>query len=286
METALVLALLAGSVAGLLALRALAGRRRRRARSEYERMLKQALDDGVITADELAELDAVRQEGALSPEEVRMAALAIYRVALHDAAADARLTPEEDATLKRLQEQLGLSEHDLGADFTRLSRLRMLARIAEGNLPEVHAPVPLVPEERCHWVVQCTLADRIALPNTARRDLGGTAFTVLSVEPFATTGPREALRPADDILPNDLGALIITSRRTIFQGAKRTISVPHARTEQLTLFADGIRLDEIAQSARRYFLMDDAELTCAIMLQAARSRRAEIRPARQPHRSA
>jgi hypothetical protein len=234
----------------------------------------------------LAELESVRQEGALSPEEVRMAALTIYRVALRDAAADARLTPDEDATLKRIQTQLGLSEEDLGGDFEQLSRLRMLARIAEGHLPDVHAPVPLVPDERCHWVVQCTIAERISVPHTARGELRGTSFTVLSAEPFATAGPRDPLRPADEILPNDLGALIITSRRTIFQGAKRTMSVPHARTEQLTLFGDGIRLDEIANSARRYFLMDDPELCCAILLQAARTRRAEIRPARQPHRSA
>jgi hypothetical protein len=66
-----------------------------------------------------------------------------------------------------------LSEQDLGSDFNRLSRLRMLARIAEGNLPDVPSPVQLVPEERCHWVVQCTLADRISMPQTVRRELAG-----------------------------------------------------------------------------------------------------------------
>jgi hypothetical protein len=46
-----------------------------------------------------------------------------------------------------------------------------------------------------------------------------------------------------------------------------------------------VRLEEIAQTIRRYFLMDDPELACAIMLQAARIRRTEIRPARA-HRTA
>jgi hypothetical protein len=285
METGWVLILLAAILATLFGLRAFALRRRRRARAEYQRLLQQALDDGVLTPEELAELEAVRQGGALTPGEVRMAALAIYRGALRDAAQDSRLTEEEDVTLRRLQEQLGLSEHDLGADFNRLTRLRLLARIAEGTLPDVTSPVQLVPEERCHWVVQCTLADRIPVPQGARRELAGLQFTVLSAEPFAAAGPRDDLRPADDVLPNDLGVLIITSRRTIFQGAKRTISVPHARTDQVKLYADGLRIEEIAQSARRYFLVDDPELACAILLQAARRRRAEIRPAR-PHLTA
>ena len=284
MTTLYIALILLGSMAGLAAFGALARRRRTRAREEYERLLRSALDDGVLSADEAAELETFRQEGALTPREVRMAALAIYRVALKDAAADARLTAEEDVALRRLQEQLGLTEDDLGADFRQLSRLRMLARIAESNMPEVHSPVPLVPDERCHWVVQCTLADRIPVPPSARREIHGLAFHVLGAEPFAAVGDLDALRPADDILPNDLGALIVTSRRTIFQGAKRTISVPHARVDHVSLFADGIRLDEIGQ-ARRYFLLDDAVLTCAILLQAARIRRAEIRPAR-PTRSA
>jgi hypothetical protein len=275
----------AAIVAALLTLRAFALRRRRRLRQEYQRLLQQALSDGVLQPAELAELEAVRQKGALTSQEVRMAALAIYRGALRDAASDSRLTQEEDGALRRLQEQLGLSERDLGADFDRLSRLRLLARVAEGNLPDVHAPVQLVPEERCHWVVQCTLADRISVPQTVRHELAGLTFAVVGVEPFAAVGPRDELRPAEDILPNDLGALIITSRRTIFQGAKRTVSIPHARMEHVTLYADGVRVDEIAQSARRYFLVIDPELACAILLQAARLRRAEIRPAR-PHRTA
>jgi len=281
METRWILPLLVASFVVLLVLYGLAGRRRRKARAEYQRLLQLALDDGVITPEELAELEAVRQSGDLTPDEVRMAALATYRRALRDAAADARLTPEEDTALRQIQEQLGLREQDLGADYARLSRLRMLARVAAGNMPQVHAPIPLVPDERCHWVVQCTLADRISLPQSARMALAGITFQVLGDEPFAASAPRDALRPADDILPSDIGVLIITSRRTIFQGAKRTISVPHARAETITLYSDGLRLEEIAGTSRRYFLLEDPELACAILLQAARTRRNEIRPARQ-----
>jgi hypothetical protein len=186
-------------------------------------------------------------------------------------------------SLDRLREQLGLTEQDLGSDFGRLSRLRMLARVAEGNMPDVHSPVQLVPDERCHWVVQCTLADRIPVPT--RREIAGLQFQVLGNEPFAAAGNRGDLRPAEDVLPSDIGALIVTSRRTIFQGARRTISVPHARTESIKLHGDGFRIEEIGQSGKRYFLVDDPELACAIVLQAARRRRAEIRPAR-PSRSA
>jgi hypothetical protein len=179
-----------------------------------------------------------------------------------------------------LQTQLGLTEADLGTDLTHLSRLRMLARVETGDLPIVDSPVALVPNEHCHWVVQCTLADELGLPRSARTELRGTRFDVTSDAHFHAGGERAALRPNERVLPTDLGILIVTSRRTVFQGTKRTISVPHARLQGITLYRDGMQLDEIGGSARGYLLVDDAELTTALLLQAARHRRAEIRPTR------
>lgn len=276
-------------IIGLLALGSLLVRRRagrQRARRQYQETLKQALSDGILTAEEAEELEAIRARGDLSQAEVRMAALAIYRGALRDAVSDARLTGDEDTALRQLQKQLGLTEHDIGArDLTQVSRLRMLERISFGDLPVVPAPIALVPEETCHWVVQSTLAQRLSLRGGAPFELAGVALQVLGAEQFSAAGERAALRPSDDVLPTDLGVLVITSRRTIFQGAKRTLSIPHARLEELVLYLDGVRLDEIGGSATRFFLVEDAELTAGVLLQAARKRRIEIRPAR-PGRTA
>src|SRR5690606_12011553 len=129
---------------------------------------------------EREELERLRREKDLTAGEVRMAARAIYRSALREAAADDVLTPEEDEALQRLQQTLGLSESELGADLTQVSRLRMIARITEGHFPEVRAPVPLVPNEVCHWVVQCTLADRLSIPTGRAATLRGHTWQVAS----------------------------------------------------------------------------------------------------------
>lgn len=254
--------------------------RRRRARLYYQRRLEAALADGMLTPDEVAELDGIREAGELTHVEVRMVARAIYRGALRDALQDSRLTPEEDVALRQLQMQLGLSEADLGSDLTQLSRLRMLARVEAGELPAVDSPIALVPHERGHWVVQCTLADEIDLPRSARTEPRGVRLDIPGTTPFHADAERTLLRPSERILPIDIGILVISDRRTVFQGAKRTLSVPHARLDAVTLFGDGLRLDEVGGGTRGYLLVDDAELTAAVLLQAARLRRAQIRPTR------
>lgn len=275
-----ILALLLASVILLAAGVFLLQRRRHSARQLYQKQLEGALADGALTADEMAELERIRTEKDLTRAEVRIVARATYRGLLRDALRDARLSAEDDAALSQLQAQLGLSEADLGRDVTHLSRLRLLARVEAGDLPLVDSPLALVPNEQCSWVVQCTLADELRLPRSPRTELHGTTLDIGNGGVFRAGPRRSALRPNDRILPTDLGILVVTTRRTMFQGAKRTLSVPHARLERILLYADGLRLDEVGGRDGVFLLVDDAELTAAILLQAARRRRTEIRPTR------
>jgi len=254
--------------------------RRRSARRLYRSALERAVADGALSPDEIEELARIREDRDIRPDEVRMVARSIYRRALKAALADARLTPEEDELLARLQAMLGLSENDLGEDVDALARLRLLARVERGELPGVDSPIALVPHETCHWVVQAALAERIGQQRRGRVEIAGVEQRVTSSTPFDASGPREALRPNEEILPVDLGMFVVTSRRAIFQGARRNVTVPHARLDGIVLYEDGLRLSEADDNVRGYLLVDDAEVTSAILLQAARRRRDEIRPAR------
>jgi len=268
-------------------------RQRRAGRAHYHERLLEAVADGVLTQEELAELDAIRRKHELSTAEARMAAVVAYRRALADALEDAELTPDEDQGLERLREQLGLDEKQLRADMTQLCRARLLTRVTAGTLPHADVPgIQLVPGEQGHWFVRATFAERTGLGTG--RPLHALAFAVDDGPAYSPLGERDALEPRAEILPSDVGVLAITSRRVIFQGARRTISIPHARLAAVALHRDGVRLDETPSNhadpqngtAARYFLVDDPELTAAVALQAARQRRGEIRPATHPPRTA
>ena len=255
--------------------------RRRAAWRLYHRMLESALADGTLTPEEVAELEQFRREREVTEGEARMVARAVYRGALRSAAQDARLSEEEDRHLARLQADLGLSENDLGEDRDTLGRLRLLAKVEAGQLPVVEAPMPLVPHEVCHWASPASLAERLDLPGRSRTGARGHAIPLSGTGVLPAGRQSDPLRPSEEILPVDIGLLMITSRRTVFQGAKRSVSVPHARLETLVLHADGMRLDELGAATRAVLLVEDAELTAAILLGAARRRREEIRPTRR-----
>jgi hypothetical protein len=275
-----------GILIGLLVVIVLAGlttvmlqRRRLEARELYQHHLEDALADGVLSEEEAERLASLREDNALSSEEVRMVALTLSRRARRTAMADARITQDEETTLQRLQKLLGLSPADLRDDRDQLQRVHLLARIERDELPRVNAPVSLDNGEICHWVVQARLAQKLTIPGPARPPLARVSYRIDTVGPFVVSGERDALRSSDEILPLDVGMLLVTSRRTMFRGARRTATLAHLKLERLELYADGLRLEVGDGGPGLLLLVDDAELTAAIAITAARARRAELRGA-------
>jgi hypothetical protein len=252
-------------------------RKQSRAREQYQHYLEDALADGVLTEEEAEELANLRQDNALSEAEVRMVALTIYRRALHNAMADSRVTSDEESTLRRLQKLLGLGEADLKEDRQQMQRVHLLARIERGDLPRVDAPVALDNGEVCHWVVQARLAQKLTIPGPARPPLAHLRFRVDEGVPFHVDGKRSALRDNEEILPLDLGMLLVTNRRILFRGARRSAALPHIKLECVELYQDAVRLTSVPNEPSCLFLLDDAELTAAILLTAARGRRLDLR---------
>lgn len=261
----------AAAVSGLTFLRY----RRLHGRRLYKESLERALADGILTEDEARELKSVREQRDLTEAEVRMVALSLYRRALRDAVADSRITAEESDELAVLRTHLGLSDRDLRADASQLRRICLLSEIERQHLPLIDSPVALANGEQCHWVVQARLADRLVTPGR-RTELRSVSFDLAANEPFSAEGERSDLTSSDQVLPTDLGVVVVTNRRTLFRGARRTVVVPHMKLGRLELYKDGIALQQSDPAQHNYLIVDDPELTAAVLLCAARIRRGEL----------
>jgi hypothetical protein len=267
----LALGLAAAASAGVTVVRY----RRLHGRRLYQESLERALADGILTEDEARELKTVREQGDLTEAEVRMVALSLYRRALRDAVADSRVTAEESEELAVLRTHLGLSDRDLRNDASQLRRICVLSEIEREHLPHIDAPIPLASGESCHWVVQARLADRLAAPGR-KTELQSVNFDVASNVHFSAEGGRSDLASSDEVLPTDLGVVVVTNRRILFRGARRTVVVPHMKLNRLELYKDGIGLEQTDPPQRNFLIVDDPELTAAVLLCAARIRRREL----------
>jgi hypothetical protein len=242
-----------------------------RARHRYEEALERALAGGALSDAERGQLERLRREQHLSTDETRLVALSIYRRALQEAAADDRLTPEEEAGLADLQARLGLSDADIAADERQYARLRLLAGVERGRLlPMLDSPFTLTAGERAHWIIRGTVGEELPVRG-ARARTRGVRFPLPGRGVFELPGQRAALHDDPGFLPRDLGMLVVTDSRTVFRGARRRVEVPHVDLSELVVFADGIALVP-GDGELLACLVEDAELTSAIIYQAARRR--------------
>lgn len=254
----------------------LARRRKLRGRRLYRQHLERALADGILSEREAEELEGLRAQRDLSDTEVRMVAVSLYRRALRDAIADSRITRQEDEALQRLRAQLGLTDTDLARDLGQLQRIRLLAGVERGELPQIEPPVELNDDEICHWTIHARLAEQLVVPGRGTA-LRAVSFSLENSDPFSVTAARSVLADSSEVLPSDLGMLVVTNRRTIFSGARRNVSIPHMKLRTLDLFADGVALDETDPAHTSFFLVSDPELTAAVLLSAARKRQRELK---------
>lgn len=235
---------------------------------QYMQKLKEAGSDRYLTAAEEWGLSVLQQNLGLSDEDLREAQrmlanlrrwtkeanLAAYAQRLQQAGADNYLTPEEEAELNSLREELGLTDEDLAPTRPYLERLRRFTALKDGRLPVLHADILLKKGETCHFEVPCELMEEV----TRTRYTGGSqgvSFRIAKgvyyrVGGFQGKPVRETYNEV-----TDRGTLYITNKRIIFVGAKKNVTYPLGSIVNFVKYKDAVQFQKENETAPRYFLI-------------------------------
>ena len=163
------------------------------------------------------QLDAIAASFGMSNEQrqliLREEATAVLSTMLTEAIADGRFTSEEETRLKQAGESLGIEIAYSDTDKAALDRMRLLARIDEGQLPELIVPITLKRGEMCHAVLDVhqyqlrTVTKSIGYsgPSARIRIMKGVSWRVGSVS---------VRRYTEDVMTHlDTGRLYLTNKR-------------------------------------------------------------------------
>jgi hypothetical protein len=201
----------------------------------------------------------------------------LYQQSLERALSDGILTDDETRELASVRQERELSEAEVRMVALSLYRRALRDAVADSRITEEESEVlqRLKTGEHCHWVIQARLADRLSTPGR-KSELRNVHFDVAGTSAFSAEGERSELRSSEEILPIDMGVLLVTDRRTLFRGARRTVNLPHLKLVALDLYQDGVAVEEGDPARRTFFIVDDPELSAAVLLRAARDRRRDV----------
>jgi hypothetical protein len=212
-------------------------------KDEFREKVKEAVADGKLTPQKVAELEAARKELEVedpSEDRTRFRREA-YNEAVSAVKAGGKLTETEAKDLARIQKFLALSDEQIEKTKWDLVRLKAFTDIREGRLPIVsntHAALrglKLAEGEVPHYCVVGEIYD-VGDPGEARgvRYARGTPYELGS-------GSNHEM-PLKQALLQDKGQFIMTNHRFIFKAEGHTYQFAVQGTDHLHFYRDGMRI--------------------------------------------
>lgn len=212
-------------------------------KAEFREKVSEAVSDGKITPERIAQLEALRQElhtGALSEEKTQIRR-GVFNNAVENVKAGGKLTPQQADELAKVQKFLALRDDQVDKTRMDLAHLRKMTDIRSGPLPTVSADntamrgVPLESGETAHY---CTAADFFSTEDPKVK--GG--HHVVGGETYRPGASAGHVLPVKGATPMGEGFFIITNQRFLLKGG-RVVGYPLKQPEDVHVYQDGLRLN-------------------------------------------
>ena len=212
-------------------------------RQAFLAALMEAVDDGQLTLEEVSQLDALKSAAGLSDEDIAAARIEAYCRAFAVAKADRTITDDELIDLKRLKSYLGLSDADIQSTQWELSRLRLLTEIQRGNLPTgSDAGVVLRRGEVVHWREPGSLLEERVVRRRCEGVSQGVSIRIMKGVSYRIGQQRGQLVSATGLVAVSSGDLILTSKRILFHGDRKSFAFTYEKLLGVEMYTDGVRL--------------------------------------------
>jgi hypothetical protein len=215
-------------------------------------------------------LEEAADHSGLTPEELtsrKIDALARYALT---ATADDLLSEEEEARLQSLASALDVT-YDQFRQTSGMGERLVITAANAGRLP-VYASTSLMtkPGEVVHLEWPASLMKEVTL-REFRAGYQGFSF------PIGKTGIRYRVGGArghsvvvgTQLQLADTGPLVVSSIRSVFLGARKTMEMPHAKLLGLDVFTDGVRFHLSNRQNAPLFQVPNGEVVAAIVNAAA-----------------
>ena len=236
-------------------------------KSQYRDKVKEAVSDGTLTRAKIEELEALRKE--LDAEPISEDRTTVRREAFN-AAVDAvksggKLTSSEEGELARIQKFLALRDDQVDKTRLEVRRLKTVTEISEGRLPVVSPEnsvlrgLKLEPEEIPHYSAAADLLEC--------RDPGDAQGVKVTLgEPYRFGSADGADLPMDRAEQKDTGFFLLTSRRILFKGSRRTFGHDFHTSSDINLYRDGLRLKTMSNHLLLKFRADGVSDVVATLM--------------------
>jgi hypothetical protein len=170
-------------------------------------------------------------------------AWAVMTVALRDVLTDDVLTEQKETQIAKLASALGIHLADLAPRNFALFEEVMVARINDGRpLHDDRAPLMTKPGETAYATFAVALMKEVVDRELRGGSRGVSVHIAKGVTYRVGQVRAHSVVVGTHLVAQDSGQLVVTDRRAVFMGTKKTLEFRRDRLVGLAQYADGLRL--------------------------------------------
>lgn len=148
--------------------------------NDFKEYLLKAVDDVVLTDEELIELEKKRDELGITDDDIQKIKTKIYLSAYENAKSDSFITKDEEQELIKIQNYLKINDSEIDKTKKELYRLRLLSQIQEGNIPIIMVNnIILQKGEEVYWIEPGELLEEKVINRKYEGGSRGVSFRVV-----------------------------------------------------------------------------------------------------------
>jgi len=236
-------------------------------------ILADAVHDGHIDDRELAQIRHVAEEAKLSDQEYQVLVDEVYAKVVDFVVADRRVNDAERAAVIQIADRLGVSNntrHSLEDVLHYFTLLETIEKCPMAQIPNRGGTsgVPLKAGEIDYFAHPAQMLEERVI---ARQSVGrsqGVSFRIVKGVSYRVGQSRGHSVPVHATVPVSSGDFVITNKRLIFAGDRKSVNAPYDKILHTEGFSDGLRFSVTNRQKPvtiQFFTDKSAEIACVLI---------------------
>ena len=237
-------------------------------RANLRAQLMAAVADGKFTKEEIDALYDLQEQLGLTAEDVGSIRVQAFAAAFAAAKQDGHVSEEEERELESIKNHLDLADADILPTTIELLRFRLLREIAGGQVPETSVSgLVLQKAERAFWIEPATMLEERVIDRQYIGGSHGVSIRIMKGVSYRVGAFRGHVETKTGIVPTSSGDLVITSKRVIFRGDRKSFNARLDKLLNIEMASDGVSLTTGATKPKvlQFTNPDNADIVGAIL---------------------
>ncbi len=212
-------------------------------KKDFEKKIIDICSDGKITDDELQQINQILEEYQLEEEDIKGALKIAYKTAFKAILSDGIITEEEENDIKEIQQVLLVPDKQIAKDRKILEKHELYREIRKGNLPILSLnSIVLKNGEVVHYAIPCKLQEERVVRSGYTGGSAGVNIRVAKGVSFRVGQHKGRFQSQKAVQTVDEGLFILTNKRFLYKGKKKSFSLTFNQILSYDIFSDGVEV--------------------------------------------